>query len=256
MPRAISLLMSAPWRKQQSFRMGLEKLGYTVFNSIQQPIRPDDVLVLWNRHLHEDGWAQQYEKAGARVIVAENGYIGTDPEGGKLFALALNYHNGAGKWKVGEPSRWKIEIQPWRKSGEFILVLPQRGMGPPGVAMPRNWTSNVLQKLGRITKRPVVVRPHPGQNKNGYDVYPAFYGAHCVVTWGSGAAIKAIHAGIPVFHDFAKWIGAPAARLLDVVADIEKPFLGDRLPMFQRLAWAQWSLKEIENGDALAWLLK
>src|SRR5688572_20634086 len=98
MPRAISLLASAPWRKQQSFRTGFEKLGYTVMNSVQHPIHSDDVLVLWNRHAHEDGIAQQYEKAGARVMVAENGYIGTDPEGGKLFALALNYHNGAGRW--------------------------------------------------------------------------------------------------------------------------------------------------------------
>lgn len=238
-----------------SFRVGFEKLGYTVFNSTQQPIRPDDVLVLWNRHMHEDGIARGYEQAGARVIVAENGYIGSDPDGGKLFALALNYHNGAGKWNVGDPSRFKLELQPWRVSGEFILVLPQRGMGPPGVAMPRTWPQAIVQKLAKMTKRPIILRPHPGHNKNGYDIYPAFQGAHCVVTWGSGAAIKAIYAGIPVFHDFDRWIGADAARRLDV-AHIELPFLGDRLPMFQRLAWAQWSLKEIESGEAFRWLLR
>lgn len=255
MPRAISILASAPWRKQQSFKAGLENAGYSVYNTFLEPIRSDDILVLWNRHAHEDGHAKRYEQAGARVIVAENGYIGTDPDGGKLFALALNYHNGAGKWNVGDPSRWTLELRPWRASGEFILVLPQRGMGPPGVAMPRNWTQTIMQKLKNMTRRPIIMRMHPGQNKNGYDVYPAFEGAHAVVTWGSGAAIKAIHAGIPVFHDFDRWIGADASRRLDT-GNIELPFLGDRLPMFQKLAWAQWSLKEIESGEAFRWLLK
>ena len=31
-----------------------------------------------------------------------------------------------------------------------------------------------------------------------------------MATWGSGAALKALMLGVPVFYDFPKWIGAPA----------------------------------------------
>jgi hypothetical protein len=74
------------------------------------------------------------------------------------------------------------------------------------------------------------------------------------VTWGSGAGIKSIVAGIPVFHEMPNWIGAPAAKLgLD---DIEQPFLGDRQPMLNRLAWAQWDLDEIASGEAISWVCR
>jgi hypothetical protein len=73
------------------------------------------------------------------------------------------------------------------------------------------------------------------------------------VTWGSGAAIKAIIAGVPVFHEFSRWIGAPAAKF--GAANLEQPFVGDRLPMLRRLAYAQWSVAEIERGEPFALLL-
>lgn len=74
-----------------------------------------------------------------------------------------------------------------------------------------------------------------------------------VVTWSSGAAIKAIAAGVPAFHALPNWIGAPAAKPFG--SDLENPFLGDRLPMFQRLAWAQWGLDEIASGEPFKRLL-
>jgi hypothetical protein len=74
------------------------------------------------------------------------------------------------------------------------------------------------------------------------------------VTWGSGAGITSLIAGIPVFHEFDRWIGGPAARF--GIDDIESPFTGDRLPMFKRLAYMQWSVDEIESGEAFQWLLK
>jgi hypothetical protein len=74
-----------------------------------------------------------------------------------------------------------------------------------------------------------------------------------VVTWGSGAALKALAMGVPVFHTFPQWIGAGAANPLG--SDLEKPFRGDRLPMFRRLAWAMWPLHELESGAAFAALL-
>lgn len=77
--------------------------------------------------------------------------------------------------------------------------------------------------------------------------------AWAVATWGSGAALKALLMGVPVFHAFPQWIGKAAARPFR--CPIEEPFLDDRLPMFRRLAWAIWSADEIARGEPFRCLL-
>lgn len=237
------LLKQQPTYRHHCFVTGLKAVGYSVIYRAQHKPNPGDVLVVWNRHQFQEKVIADYEKAGGIVLIAENGYIGSTK------AIARSFHNGAGTWYQGEEDRWAklgIELAPWREDGDHILVLPQRGMGSPGVAMPRNWLASVLLHLSNVTKRPVRVRKHPGQNQC-ISLEDDLKGAWAAVTWGSGAGIKSIVAGVPVFHTMGKWIGASAATTN--LSDIENPYLGDRLPMLQRLAWAQWTLPEIESGE-------
>ena len=250
--RATVLFKPSVSYRRDAFEAGLRDIGYDLLPTPLSSPSKDDLLVLWNRSHYEEGIARRYEGVGAAVIVAENGYIGSDENGHKLFAMSKHYHNGAGKWNVGASARWKGTIAPWRESGDFILVLPQRGIGCSGVAMPRGWEVGATRRLALMTKRPIRVRRHPGASKE--DPYLALVGAWAAVTWGSGAGIKALAYGVPVFHDFSMWIGAMAASRLEA-ADIEDPMMGDRQPMFERLAWAQWSLAEIQSGEAFRCLL-
>jgi hypothetical protein len=64
-----------------------------------------------------------------------------------------------------------------------------------------------------------------------------------VITWGSGAAIKALLWGIQAVSEMPNWIGEQ-----DNTPE-------SRLEMFRRLALAQWELHEIESGEAFACLL-
>lgn len=243
-----------PSYRREVFDAGLRRLGYEMAGHIDR-VEPDDLLIVWNRNGSNNEIAQGYLDAGARVIVAENGYIGTDAHGHRLYAMALDHHNGAGRWRVGDDDRWarlNIPLSSWRADGDRLVVLPQRGIGAPGVAMPTVWPFEIRTRLRRATERPFFFRDHPG--KKGGDPYEDLDGAWAAVTWGSGAAIKAIIAGIPVFHDFDRWIGASAATR--GVRDIESPWMGDRLPMLRRLAWAQWSAAEIESGEPFKWLLE
>jgi len=251
--RVTLFLQNRPYYRQELFRSGFERLGYQIEPRLVTDPKPGDVLVLWNRMRHESAHAERYEDAGATVLIAENGYIGTDEKGGKLLALAKRHHNGAGQWRVGDPSRWTMKLQPWRTDGSFILVMPQRGIGASGVAMPYGWAATIMRTLGTMTDREIRLRPHPGASKQ--EPYEALQGAWAAVTWGSGAAIKALYAGVPVFYDFESWIGGSAGVCLKKSTDLERPFLGDRLPMFQRLAWAQYSGEEISSGFAFDWLL-
>jgi len=257
MPAAACLFLGRPYYRREEFLSGLARLGYAIAPTPSPRPGADDILLIWNRKGAESAVAARYEAAGARVIVAENGYI-NGAGGEKRYALALGHHNGAGRWPVGGAERFAamgLELKPWRTVGEHVLFLPQRGIGEPGVAQPPGWPSRCFSALCARTARPVRVRQHPGSDKT--EPYIDLDHAHCAVTWGSGAAIKALAYGIPVFHALGPWIGSGAALPLDG-ADLERPLLDDakRLSMFERLAYAQWTMAEIVSGEAFAWLLQ
>lgn len=215
--------------RKDAFTQGLEACGYRVIPTLPTEAGPRDVLVIWNRYGASATWASKFEAAGRPVWVAENAAWGNSFAGDRWYSLAKGCHNTAGRFWYGGPERWDslgVELAPWRTSGETV-ILPQRGIGPPGVAMPRDWPKTVA---GRI-------RPHPGKR----DVKPLeddLSNAGKVITWGSGAAIKALMWGVPVESHMPNWIGE------------QQNDDDSRLAMFRRLAWAQWRLSDIQKGTA------
>lgn len=255
MPTAVCLVNDRVPYPHPQFAQGLRAAGFRVAARFGGKPRPGDVLVVWNRSGPRQTAAQGFERAGCPVIVAENGWIGRTSDGAKFYALCLGHHNGAGQWREGGEDRWpllNVELKPWRAEGRHVVILASRGIGEPGVAQPRDWPGRIERELRRRTKRPIILRAHPGDSHALID--DAIAGAHAVVTWASGAAVKAIAAGIPAFHALPRWIAANAARPID--HDLEDPFLGDRLPMFRRLSWAQFTAAEIATGAPFQWLLK
>lgn len=255
-PVASDTFSESPYYQRQKFHRGLNLCGFDANRPPKERPNPEDILLIWNRSSRNEAHARRYEQCGARVIVCENGYIGADNVGGRLYAMALGHHLGAGSWKEGEEDRWTplgLPVAPWRENGGEIVVLPQRGFGEAGIAMPHYWTSTVVGYLKSVTRRPIRVRQHPGSKKT--DPVPDLKNAWAAVTWASGAGIKALVGGTPVFYDMPRWIGGAAGVPLEG-ANLEQPFLGDRLPMLRRLAWSQWSIAEIANGTAFKWLLQ
>jgi hypothetical protein len=254
MTRAIVLIRELPQFRREAFSAGLRAHGYDVKFKVPERYYEGDVLCTWNRYGLASGEARRAENAKATVLVSENGYLGRTWRDQTWYAIARSRHNGAGQWHVGGPrwSTWNVPIVPWREDGKHILVLPQRGFGEPPVAQPKEWLGATLKDLSRRTKRPVIVRHHPGERATK-PLEEDLRDAWACVTWASGAAIKAIAAGVPVFHSSPTWIGAGAARPLS--SDIEQPFLGDRTPMFEALSWAMWNVDEIGRGEPFAHLL-
>ncbi len=236
--------------RRSCFESGFKRLGYRIRDG-RGSVHGErgDVLVIWNRNGNGHRAALDMEAAGGTVIVAENGYLAESQP--YHLALSLRFHNGAGKWHVGGPERWDalgIELKPWRTQDGETVILPQRGIGSPGVAMPHGWAQK-LKTLGRI-------RHHPGCSKNGVPLERDLKRASAVITWGSGAALRALLWGIPVYYGMRAWIGATAARPLADKA--LGPKLDDeaRLAMFRRLAWAQSTMQEIETGVAIDRLIQ
>lgn len=248
---ATCLFRNTDYYRRDVFMAGLERHGFTTTDKHLRNPQPDDLLLIWNRNRNTEQIAARYEAAGARVLVAENGYIGQPQGGGKFYALALDHHNGAGRWFVGDEPRFQIEEQAWRATGDHILILPQRGIGAHGVRMPTTWLTSVRKRLSKMTDRPLKVRLHPGHKKT--DPLEDLRGCHAAVTWGSGAGIKAIAHGYPVFYEFDRWIGQSAARRLE--RSIDSCHEGDRSELWRRVTWAQFTLEEVASGFAFDGLL-
>lgn len=224
--------------RREAFTNGLTRVGYKVEQAATADPKDGDVLVIWNRFGFNARCADIFESRGLKVLVAENASWGNGFAGCRWYTIAKRFHNTAGMFTVVDKARWDdlcFDLQPWRTEGETV-ILPQRGIGPPGVAMPAEWPAQAWVAVGGR------IRKHPGMNP-AKPLEDDLVNAGLVATWGSGAAIKALLWGIPVRSWMPQWIG-----------EQDNTDAG-RLAMFRRLAWAQWRLDEITSGDPFARLL-
>jgi hypothetical protein len=247
MARAFILLRPEPRRRVEVFCSGLEACGYEVHKRAPRDANAGDILLVWNRRGGDEALAERFERAGGIVLVSENAYV--DREG---YAIARHKHNGGGTALINDPSRaerLRVELKPWRTSGDFILVAPNRFIGPRTDVMPEVWTPQTVGRLQRLTKRQVRVRLHPGNWKRRPPKVPIeeeLRGAWACVIWWSTAGIRALLAGVPVIYCAPYWIGARAAGR-DLKA-IEAPMLGDRQAALRDIGNAQFTLEEISSG--------
>jgi len=274
LPLAFDMLRGFPPEDPRcdQLRAGLRAVGYTVKPchghapgiEFCKPNDDRDVMLMWTRSRHRnEPAAEVFEEAGGRVIVAEESHFkGMVDE--KIFSLCLHDHNGAGTWPEYGPQRWRdlgLELKPWREGGDHVLLCGQRGIGSKLMHSPDDWHLRLRHKLK--TDRMVKVRAHPksrlSQDQGFIQIQPAsldehLAGAWAVVVWSSGAGTKALMDGIPVFYAAPhSFLEGAAERLKD--GDIDAPRPGDRLPVFERMAWSQWRASEIASGEAFVRLL-
>lgn len=247
MRRAFVQIRPQPHYRQDAFISGLKRCGCAVSMDWPREISRRDVLVIWNRYDAWDALARQFEAVGATVLVAENGYMGVDWRGERWYAISRNWHNGRGTWSPGDSSRWDslgFDLQAPKETSGPVLLLPQRGFGPPECAMPKDW---IKQQTDLHRPFGVVVRPHPGNVPAEVPLEDDLKRAAYSVTHGSGAGIKALAMGYPVVGTWDGWIGYGAQGMkIDERA---------RYQMFCNLAWAMWRVDEIASGEALRRLL-
>ena len=224
-----------------AFHAGLAVLGFQVKDCAIDKVDTlpvDGILVTWNRIGVADRVARAFEAAGRPVVVVEN------PSWGKLvpghwLQVASCLHNTRGRVPYNGPERWDalgVPLAPMRTGDGETVVLAQRGIGSPPVAMPRGWTQQNAHR-GRV-------RQHP--NDGLQKVAPLAHdlrNARRVVHWSSAAGIEALALGIENANGYAEWIGACDGTETG------------RLGTFRRMAWSQWRLEEIASGAALQGVL-
>lgn len=250
--------------RHDAFSAGLRAVGFDVQKGQPTDVKPGDLVLSWNRYQPNHDICTRVEAAGGIALICENGYLG--PNGvsphsmnpRQWFALARHAHNDSSVVPMGEPERFDalgVRLAPWRATGDHILLCPGRPFGMPGRIQPADWAQNVRQRLEKITKRPIRVRPHPGNSKPAKPLADDLAGAHCVVIWSSSAGVHALVAGISVICEAPNWICKTAAG--NELIHVEHPWMDDdaRLAALQRMAWGQFSIDEIATGEPFRRLL-
>lgn len=242
---AICTIRKEPCYRRSAFEAGLEKAGYKLQGG-GGPKSRDDVLCLWNRQGNDQDRANDWERDGGTVIVAENGYLSTVKW--QSYAIAVHGHCGSGWFYVGGPERLaalNIELKPWVKPGGYTLICGQRGIGSRLMASPAGWHDKVAKSL-RANGERVVVRQHPGRCAPIKTLEQELAGASRCVIWSSAVGVTALTMGIPVEHRAPHWICEGAKGISAALPAAENDAL--RLAALQTMAWGQWSVDEISSG--------
>jgi len=258
--RAVLNIRAEPAYRRVTFEQMLVRHGYKLHPSTFQPEGPEDILVTWNRMKGANHiWAQRWEQRGGTVLVTENGYL--QREKYTHYAISVHGHNGSGWFPIGDEDRFSklgFELKPYRDPVEpgHALICAQRGIGSPTMASPSQWAEKTLRLLeeGNIFAR---IRQHPGTFKNRSDLMTDLKGARSCVIWSSGAGVRAMVEGIPVFYDAPHWICADAAWKFTVGLVNFTPRTNDedRVKALHKMSHGQWRHEEIATGEPLARIL-
>ena len=261
-------------------RAGLEAAGLAVVPAFREPLAPSDVLVTWTlwRGSARRALAERHRRRGGTTWCLEHGIVRSVGDRGH-WQLGLRVGegtgiNGQGRAPEGGPERWQswgLAHAPWRRDGGHVLVCGQRGTRPhdPDLSHGPGWADDVIERLRRVTDRPIRYRAHPGAPGRALpqgagpaaEVTDAraplaadLAGAWAVVVYSSTAATAAILAGVPVLYDGP----AIACRRLALKGpeQVERPALPARAAELARLAWYQWSDAELADGRPFVRLLE
>lgn len=288
----------------------LPKDWITVPFSDKETIESADVLVQSNqkgsKRERKIGHIYDYvEKSGKPWIVTESAVFRRNmprpphPKAYHRFSW-FSYFRDEGNYNNKDcPSdRWQqiqkdqnIEVKPWRKSGEYVLVILQR----PGDSSLRKlvqqhgtydkFINYTMQEIQKHTDRPIVMRMHPlrqdkqknlitafqdysnkknisistnthgaGFLEGGDGLYEDFSKAWCVVGFNSNALTESVCEGIPTFSMCSSSMAWECSNTN--LADIENPKIFDRDQWLANLGYCQWREDECEAGLPAEHLLK
>lgn len=178
-----------------------------------------------------------------------------------------------------DPERWnQIKLQygfnehPWNTVGQNILITLQRdgGWSMQNYSV-QAWLDQVVIKIRQHTTRPIVVRPHPGnqailkkltlpQVKNIRistltDLRHELDQAWATVTYNSSPGVASLLWGVPAFITDTEPKRSQAYGYASTdLTSIETPVKSDRQNLYTRLSQCHFTNAELENGKAWAFM--
>lgn len=186
-----------------------------------------------------------------------------------VFPTTGNYF-----WDSPDPARWQqiskdtgISLKPWRSNGQHILICTQRngGWSMRGLTV-LDWLNQTVAEIRKYTKRPIVVRPHPGDKRakeylnvksphwtlsTAPDLTSDLANAWATITYNSSPGVASAIEGVPLFVTDPVPATSQAFSVANTdLSKIETPATFDRQPWIERIAMCHWNYEELSNGAA------
>lgn len=240
------------------FKQSIRTAGDVVYDIGIGDVIPkeEDIVVVWGV-----ANAKRWQDLGCdNVLIFERGYLGDRQHWLSLGWDDLNGQANFYNQYVAEDrwdKYWKSQLSPWKNNGDVVLIAGQvtRDRSLDDCANYNEWLNDTISTL-KSKGHDVVFRPHPLE-KDGYDVRNVTISTHkdfdedllrakCLVTWSSTTSVTAAYIGVPsvTFSDYAmtKEVSSHSLDVLD--------FKPDRTNWGRKLAYCQWNLDELSNGEA------
>jgi len=215
---------------------------------------------------------------GKHIIYVDKGYVRCKEQGAhktmpQLWRFSVDaFQPMAYFQKKSRPSdRWDalgISMRPRYTEGEYILFAgkSQKYCDWWRLGDANKFAAKIIARIRKCTKKPIIYRPKPsfknatpiegtifsGPNKK---IYAELDRVHCLVTHGSNASLDAIFFGIPAIS-LGECIANPVANaeLINLKKELFFPSESERLQWAYDLAYCQWTLEELKNGEAMQYL--
>ena len=161
------------------------------------------------------------------------------------FRIVFNnfVHNGEGNYPNDRLEKLNLKILDQKKYGNYIILSEPSEVMKKLYNVP-NWTEDTLKLVRKYTDRKVVVH-------NKFSEKPLnllLKDAWAFVSLQSTAGFTAMSKGIPSYFTEA------TLSHIGKIKNIENPNINYKI--FNNLAYGQWTLKEIETGEAWENILK
>ncbi len=155
------------------------------------------------------------------------------------FRIVYNnfIHNGEGQYPDDRLKKLNLKFLKHNKSGRYI-ILSEPSEVMKKIYNQKNWVNNTKKILKNFSDRELVV--HNKFSKNSLD--DLLKNAWAFVSLQSTAGFKAMIEGIPAYFT------EPSLENINSIREIENPKINYEI--FNNLAYGQWTLKEIESGEA------
>lgn len=261
----------------EAFEHSLRAAGHTVAESDMH----SDVAVIWSVLFHgrmtgnKPIW-DYYTRTGRKVVVLEVGGI----KRGTTWKVGLNginrdaYFGETGN-NDDRANMLGLELKPWRKDGEYILICGQhdKSLQWRNQTSMSNWFLQTYDEIRAHTDRPIIFRPHPRCRlpyiesglkyvyrqeprhiEGTYDDFDMLFdNIWATISWSSNPGVHSVINGVPAF------VG-PSSLAYDVAGHylqhIEHPTTPHRQQWLNDYAWTEFTVEEIAQGIPLERLTK
>ena len=161
------------------------------------------------------------------------------------FRIVYNnfIHSGVGKYPDDRLKKLNLEILEQKKNGSYVILSEPSDIMKKVYNVP-TWTEDTIKLVKKYTDRKIILH-----NKFSKDPLKTLLkDAWAFISLQSTAGFMAMLNGVPAYFTDS------SLKNISKIKNIENPIIDYNI--FNALAYGQWTLKEIETGEAWENILK